>query len=187
MLKKISLITFILIANISFLFAEKYSVYVISPAVGTHKNDALKETYVSTLQDYFNSAGYTNQFSIRASLVSAGIDALLKSPDKNSQIAGKVLKAREDRFIVMVAVDELTEEICNKLGLKYNFIKLAADGVVTLTVFDKNDLTAFDKDNLPIPYVTVGYGKLEKDYNKICKKLVNNINKQFINKQSKKK
>ena len=57
MFKKISIITIILIANISLLFAQKYSVYVISPAVGTSKNDTLKETYVQTLQNYFVQAG----------------------------------------------------------------------------------------------------------------------------------
>lgn len=178
MLRKLIIITFILIANISFLFAQKYSVYVISPAVGTHKDNALKETYVQTLQDYFTSAGYVNQFSIVDELKNAGIDALMKSPDKNAQIAGKALRAREDRFIVMVAVDELTEETCNKLGLKYSVVKLAADGVVTITVFDKNEL--------PIPYVSFTTGKLQ-NYDKICQKLVKDTTKKFIDKQSKKK
>lgn len=178
MFRKISIITFILIANISFLFAQKYSVYVISPAVGTHKDNALKETYVQTLQNYFTSAGYVNQFSIATELKNAGIDALMKSPDKNAQTAGKVLRAREDRFVVMVAVDEFTEETCNKLGLKYEVVKLAADGVVTITVFDKNEL--------PVPYVSFTTGKLQ-NYDKICKKLVNDTTKKFIDKQSKKK
>lgn len=178
MFKKISIITIILIANISLLFAQKYSVYVVSPAVGTHKDNALKETYVQTLQNYFTSAGYVNQFSIAAELRNAGIDALMKSPDKNVQIAGKALRAREDRFIVMVAVDELTEETCNKLGLKYEIVKMAADGVVTITVFDKNEL--------PVPYVSFTTGKLQ-NYEKICKKLVSDTTKKFIDKQSKKK
>ena len=178
MLKKLQIITFILIANISLLFAQKYSVYVISPAVGTHKDNTLKETYVKTLQDYFTSAGYVNQFSIAAELRNAGIDALMKSPDKNAQTAGKVLRAREDRFVVMVAVDELTEEICKALGLKYEIVKLAADGIVTITVFDKNEL--------PVPYVSFAYGKLQ-NYDKICKKLVSDTTKKFIDKQSKKK
>lgn len=178
MFKKISIITFILIANISLLFAQKYSVYVISPAVGTSKNDTLKETYVQTLQNYFVQAGYVNEFSVAAELRNAGIDALMKSPDKNMQIAGKALRAREDRFVVMVAVDELTEETCNKLGLKYEIVKLAADGIVTITVFDKNEL--------PVPYVSFATGKLQ-NYDKICKKLVKDTTKKFIDKQSKKK
>lgn len=178
MLKKLSIITFILIANISFLFAQKYSVYVISPAVGTSKNDTLKETYVQTLQNYFVQAGYVNEFSVAAELRNAGIDALMKSPDKNMQIAGKALRAREDRFVVMIAVDELTEETCNKLGLKYEIVKLAADGIVTITVFDKNEL--------PVPYVSFATGKLQ-NYDKICKKLVKDTTKKFIDKQSKKK
>lgn len=178
MFKKISIITIILIANISLLFAQKYSVYVISPAVGTSKNDTLKETYVQTLQNYFVQAGYVNEFSVAAELRNAGIDALMKSPDKNMQIAGKALRAREDRFVVMVAVDELTEETCNKLGLKYEIVKLAADGIVTITVFDKNEL--------PVPYVSFATGKLQ-NYDKICKKLVKDTTKKFIDKQSKKK
>lgn len=178
MFRKISIITLILIANISLLFAQKYSVYVISPAVGTSKNDTLKETYVQTLQNYFVQAGYVNEFSVAAELRNAGIDALMKSPDKNMQIAGKALRAREDRFVVMVAVDELTEETCNKLGLKYEIVKLAADGIVTITVFDKNEL--------PVPYVSFATGKLQ-NYDKICKKLVKDTTKKFIDKQSKKK
>lgn len=178
MFKKISIITIILIANISLLFAQKYSVYVISPAVGTSKNDTLKETYVQTLQNYFVQAGYVNEFSVAAELRNAGIDALMKSPDKNMQIAGKALRAREDRFVVMVAVDELTEETCNKLGLKYEIVKLAVDGIVTITVFDKNEL--------PVPYVSFATGKLQ-NYDKICKKLVKDTTKKFIDKQSKKK
>lgn len=178
MFKKISIITIILIANISFLFAQKYSVYVISPAVGTSKNDTLKETYVQTLQNYFVQAGYVNEFSVAAELRNAGIDALMKSPDKNMQIAGKALRAREDRFVVMVAIDELTEETCNKLGLKYEIVKLAADGIVTITVFDKNEL--------PVPYVSFATGKLQ-NYDRICKKLVKDTTKKFIDKQSKKK
>ena len=78
----------------------------------------------------------------------------------------------------MVAVDELTEETCNKLGLKYEIVKMAADGVVTITVFDKNEL--------PVPYVSFTTGKLQ-NYEKICKKLVSDTTKKFIDKQSKKK
>ncbi len=182
MFKKISIITIILIANISFLFAQK-GVYVISPAVGTHKDNALKESYVSTLSALFINGGYVDENdsllgAIKDAAIDAGIDALIKSPDKNSQIAGKVLKARGERFIVMVAVDELTEETCNKLGLKYEIVKMAADGVVTITVFDKNEL--------PVPYVSFTTGKLQ-NYEKICKKLVSDTTKKFIDKQSKKK
>ena len=88
------------------------------------------------------------------------------------------MRAREDRFVVMVAIDELTEETCNKLGLKYEIVKLAADGIVTITVFDKNEL--------PVPYVSFATGKLQ-NYDKICKKLVKDTTKKFIDKQSKKK
>lgn len=178
MFKKISIITFILIANISLLFAQKYSVYVISPAVGTSKNDTLKETYVQTLQNYFVQAGYVNEFSVAAELRNAGIDALMKSPDKNMQIAGKALRAREDRFVVMVAVDELTEETCNKLGLKYEIVKLAADGIVTLTVFDKNNLST-------LPYVDFKPVKLQ-NYEKVSNDFYKRV-KKYLDKQIKQK
>lgn len=173
MLKKVTIITFILIANISLLFAQK-AVYVISPAVGSLKDNALKENYISTLSNNFIKGGYVDENnnilgSIRDAAIEAGIDALIKSPDKNSQIAGKVLKARGDRFIIMVSVDELNEAKCNELGLKYEIVKLAADGIITLTVFDRNNLST-------LPYVDFkpvklqNYQKVSNDFYKRAKK-----------------
>ena len=181
MFKKISIITIILIANISLLFAQK-GVYVISPAVGTHKDNALKESYVSTLSALFINGGYVDENdsllgAIRDAAIDAGIDALIKSPDKNSQIAGKVLKARGERFIVMVAVDDLTEETAKALGLKYEFVKLAADGIVTITIFDKNEL--------PTPYVDFKPVKLQ-NYEKVSKDLFKSA-KKYLDKQIKQK
>ena len=178
MFKKISIITFIQIANISLLFAQK-GVYVISPAVGTHKDNALKESYVSTLSALFINGGYVDESdSLLGAIRDAAIDALYKSPDKNSQIAGKVLKARGERFIVMVAVDDLTEETCNKLGLKYNIVSKFADGVVTVTIFDKNNLTS-------LPYVNFKSVKLQ-NYEKVSKDLFKSA-KKYLDKQIKQK
>lgn len=182
MFKKISIITFILIANISLLFAQK-GVYVISPAVGTHKDNALKESYVSTLSALFINGGYVDENdsllgAIKDAAIDAGIDALIKSPDKNSQIAGKVLKARGERFIVMVAVDDITEETCNKLGLKYDIVSKFADGVVTVTIFDKNNLTS-------LPYVNFKSVKLQ-NYEKVSKDLFKSA-KKYLDKQIKQK
>lgn len=163
------------------LFAQK-GVYVISPAVGTHKDNALKESYVSTLSALFINGGYVDENdrlgAIRDAAIDAGIDALIKSPEKNSQIAGKVLKARGERFIVMVAVDDLTEETCNKLGLKYNIVSKFADGVVTVTIFDRNNLTS-------LPNVNFKSVKLQ-NYEKVSKDLFKSA-KKYLDKQIKKK
>ena len=184
MFKKISIITIILIANISLLFAQKYSVYVISPAVGNYKDNTLKENYISILSSKFtNDTNDNNNISLGkirddANAINAGIDALIKSSDKNSQIAGKVLKARKERFIIMVSIDELNEAKCNELGLQYEIVKLAADGIVTLTVFDKNNLST-------LPYVDFKPVKLQ-NYEKVSNDFYKRV-KKYLDKQIKQK
>ena len=88
-----------------------------------------------------------------------------------------MLKARGERFIVMVAVDDLTEETAKALGLKYEFVKLAADGIVTITIFDKNEL--------PTPYVDFKPVKLQ-NYEKVSKDLFKSA-KKYLDKQIKQK
>lgn len=194
MLKKITIITFILVANISFLFAqnEKNSVYVISPAVGSYKDNSIKETYISAISNYFVNAGYTNQYTNLigaelAKLRNIGYDDLLKAPDKNVQAVGKALKAREDRFIALVSVDEITQETCDKLKLNYNIVNKVADVIVTLSLFDRTNLDLTNPLNSA--FVSVNYGKIknadkmsEKLVNKMSEKLVNNVIKQ-VNKK----
>lgn len=181
MFKKFTIITFILVANISFLFAqnEKNSVYVISPAVGSYKDNSIKETYISSISNYFVNAGYVNSFYIKAELRNIGYDALLKAPDKNVQAVGKVLKAREDRFIALVSVDEITQETCDKLKLNYNIVNKVADVIVTLSLFDRTNLDLTNPLNSA--FVSVNYGKI-KNADKMSEKLVNNVIKQ-VNKK----
>ena len=167
--------------------AQDYSVYVISPAVGTLKNEALKEIYVQELQKYFDDAKYIQKLQkyfdngqtsgIAPEAIDAGINALIKSPNKDLATVGKVFKARKNRFLILVSVDEISEELCSKLKLPYSMVSKVADGVVTLSLFDKQNINITNP--IESVFVTVGYGKLEKDINKINKKLFGNIDKQL--------
>ena len=187
MIKKILLLTLLACLNASFLLAQDYSVYVISPAVGTLKNEALKEIYVQELQKYFDDAKYIQKLQkyfdngqtsgIAPEAIDAGINALIKSPNKDLATVGKVFKARKNRFLILVSVDEISEELCSKLKLPYAMVSKVADGVVTLSLFDKQNINITNP--IESVFVTVGYGKLEKDINKINKKLFGNIDKQL--------
>lgn len=187
MIKKILLLTLLACLNASFLLAQDYSVYVISPAVGTLKNEALKEIYVQELQKYFDDAKYIQKLQkyfdngqtsgIAQETIDAGINALIKSPNKDLATVGKVFKARKNRFLILVSVDEISEELCSKLKLPYSMVSKVADGVVTLSLFDKQNINITNP--IESVFVTVGYGKLEKDINKINKKLFGNIDKQL--------
>lgn len=187
MIKKILLLTLLACLNTSFLLAQDYSVYVISPAVGTLKNEALKEIYVQELQKYFDDAKYIQKLQkyfdngqtsgIAPEAIDAGINALIKSPNKDLATVGKVFKARKNRFLILVSVDEISEELCSKLKLPYSMVSKVADGVVTLSLFDKQNINITNP--IESVFVTVGYGKLEKDINKINKKLFGNIDKQL--------
>ncbi len=187
MIKKILLLTLLACLNASFLLAQDYSVYVISPAVGTLKNEALKEIYVQELQKYFDDAKYIQKLQkyfdngqtsgIAPEAIDAGINALIKSPNKDLATVGKVFKARKNRFLILVSVDEISEELCSKLKLPYSMVSKVADGVVTLSLFDKQNINITNP--IESVFVTVGYGKLEKDINKINKKLFGNIDKQL--------
>lgn len=187
MIKKILLLTLLACLNASFLLAQDYSVYVISPAVGTLNNGTLKEQYVQELQKYFDDAKYIQKLQqyfnngqtsgIAPEAIDAGINALIKSPNKDLATVGKVFKARKNRFLILVSVDEISEELCNKLKLPYSMVSKVADGVVTLSLFDKQNINITNP--IESVFVTVGYGKLEKDINKINKKLFGNIDKQL--------
>ena len=187
MIKKILLLTLLACLNASFLLAQDYSVYVISPAVGTLKNEALKEIYVQELQKYFDDAKYIQKLQkyfdngqtsgIAPEAIDAGINALIKSPNKDLATVGKIFKARKNRFLILVSVDEISEELCSKLKLPYSMVSKVADGVVTLSLFDKQNINITNP--IESVFVTVGYGKLEKDINKINKKLFGNIDKQL--------
>lgn len=191
MIKKFLLLTLFACLNASFLLAQDYSVYVISPAVGTLKNEALKEIYVQELQKYFDDAKYIQKLQkyfdngqtsgqtsgIAQETIDAGINALIKSPNKDLATVGKVFKARKNRFLILVSVDEISEELCSKLKLPYSMVSKVADGVVTLSLFDKQNINITNP--IESVFVTVGYGKLEKDINKINKKLFGNIDKQL--------
>lgn len=187
MIKKFLLLTLLACLNASFLLAQDYSVYVISPAVGTLKNEALKEIYVQELQKYFDDAKYIQKLQkyfdngqtsgIAQETIDAGINALIKSPNKDLATVGKVFKARKNRFLILVSVDEISEELCSKLKLPYSMVSKVADGVVTLSLFDKQNINITNP--IESVFVTVGYGKLEKDINKINKKLFGNIDKQL--------
>lgn len=187
MIKKILLLTLLACLNASFLLAQDYSVYVISPAVGTLNNGALKEKYVQELQKYFDDAKYIQKLQqyfdngqtsgIAPEAIDAGINALIKSPNKDLATVGKVFKARKNRFLILVSVDEISEELCSKLKLPYSMVSKVADGVVTLSLFDKQNINITNP--IESVFVTVGYGKLEKDINKINKKLFGNIDKQL--------
>ena len=178
MIKKFLLLTLLACLNASFLLAQDYSVYVISPAVGTLKNEALKEIYVQELQKYFDDAKYIQKLQkyfdngqtsgIAQETIDAGINALIKSPNKDLATVGKVFKARKNRFLILVSVDEISEELCSKLKFPYSMVSKVADGVVTLSLFDKQNINITNP--IESVFVTVGYGKLEKDINKIKEK-----------------
>lgn len=159
--KKIFLILTVMsfLANSAFAQFTTANIYVVDPAVGNLKDKELKVAVAKYVNAKFAESPYF--MNTNNNIVGAGkaivLDALTSFPDEKISTAAKAFKGQNARFVAVLSLDEVTEELCTKLKLPYAVVSKAADYIITLTIVDKYYVDT--KDPLSSVYTAVYYGK----------------------------